>query len=75
MVCGKEAQYCQISQSDCVTEIPGGGTKILYYIHQTPLSSWRVEGGRGSLDETNHHLTYGTLMTYEDPKQHTDEYL
>ena len=23
-----------------------GGTKILYYIHQTPpLSSWRVEGG------------------------------
>ena len=28
-----------------------GGTKILYYIHQTPLSSWRVEGGSG--DETS----------------------
>ena len=27
-----------------------GGTKILYYIHQTPFSSWRVEGGSG--DET-----------------------
>ena len=21
--------------------------KMLYYIHQTPLSSWRVEGGSG----------------------------
>ena len=28
-----------------------GGTKILHYIHQTPLSSWRVEVGSG--DETN----------------------
>ena len=27
-----------------------GGTKMLYYIHQTPLSPWRVEGGSG--DET-----------------------
>ena len=27
-----------------------GGTKMLYYIHQTPLSSWSVEGGSG--DET-----------------------
>ena len=25
-----------------------GGTKMLYYIHQTPLSSSRVEGGLGS---------------------------
>ena len=22
-----------------------GGTKMKYYIHQTPLSSWSVEGG------------------------------
>ena len=55
MVCGKEAQYrwntgnFQISQSDCILS---GGTKMLYYIHQTPLSSWRVEGGSG--DETIH---------------------
>ena len=33
-----------------------GGTKILYYIHQTPLSSWRVDGGSG--DETSHCITY-----------------
>ena len=24
-----------------------GSTKMLYYIHQTHLSSWRVEGGSG----------------------------
>ena len=39
-----------------------GGTKILYYIHQTPLSSWRVEGGSG--DETMwilDHLKYTYL--------------
>ena len=28
-----------------------GPTKMLYYIHQTPLSSCSVEGGSG--DETN----------------------
>ena len=30
------------------------GTKMLYYIHQTPLSSWRVEGESG--DETTSEL-------------------
>ena len=25
-----------------------GGTKMLYYIHQTPLSSWSVEGVLGT---------------------------
>ena len=29
-----------------------GGTKMLYYIHQTPLSFWSVEGG-GSRDKTS----------------------
>ena len=24
------------------------GTKMIYYIHQTPLSSWSVEGGLGT---------------------------
>ena len=47
--CGKGAQCrwdnCHISQSDCATQI-SRGTKMLYYIHQTPLSSWsNIEGG------------------------------
>ena len=32
-----------------------GGTKMLYYIHQAPLSSWSVEGGSG--DETRDLVT------------------
>ena len=37
-----------ISQSDCAAEIPRRYMyKMLYYIHQTPLSSWIVEGGSG----------------------------
>ena len=42
-VYGKEAQYrwdnCHISQSDCAAEIPRR-YKMLYYIHQIPLSWW-----------------------------------
>ena len=36
------------------------GTKILYYIHQTPLSSWRVEGGSG--DETTRDHEHGVAQ-------------
>ena len=32
-----------------------GGTKMMYYIHQTPLSSWSVEGRSG----------YKTIHAYE----------
>ena len=45
MVCGKE------SANQIVLPKFLRGTKMLYYIHQTPLSSWRVEEGSG--DETN----------------------
>ena len=51
VVCGKyRRDNCQISQSDCTTEILAEVQK--YDIHQTPLSSWSVEGG--SEYETNH---------------------
>ena len=53
MVCGKEASTGEIIAKSANQIVPPkfrGGTKILYYIHQTPLSSWRVEGGSG--DET-----------------------
>ena len=53
MVCGKEAQYSEIIAKSANQIVPPKflrGTKMLYYIHQTLLSSWRVEGGSG--DET-----------------------
>ena len=53
MVCGKEASTGEIIAKSANQILPPKfreGTKILYYIHQTPLSSWRVEGGSG--DET-----------------------
>ena len=53
MVCGKEASTGEIIAKSANQIVPPkfrGGTKMLYYIHQTPLSSWRVEGGSG--DET-----------------------
>ena len=52
-VCGKEASTGEIISKSANQIVPPkfrGGTKMLYYIHQTPLSSWRVEGGSG--DET-----------------------
>jgi len=47
VVCVKEGQYwwdnCQISQADCTAEIPWN----IIHIHQTPHSSWSVQGGCG----------------------------
>jgi len=50
VVCGKEAQYSGIIAKSANQIVPlsrrhsARGTKMLYYIHQTPLSSWNVEG-------------------------------
>ena len=56
MVCGKEAQYIQVviatSGNQIVLPKFLESTKILYYIHQIPLSSWRVEGGSGDKTTT-----------------------
>ena len=57
VVSGKEAQYSEIIGTYANQIVPWkfwkilGGTKILYYIHQTPLSSLRFEGWSGF--ETN----------------------
>ena len=50
MVCGKDASTGEIIAESANQIVPPkfrGGTKMLYYIHQLPLSSWRVEGGSG----------------------------
>ena len=54
MVCGKEAQYSEIIAISANQIVPPkfrGLTKMLYYIHQTPLSYCSVKEGSG--DETN----------------------
>ena len=47
MVCGKEAQYSEINATSANQIVPLelAEVRMLYYIHQTSLSSWRVEGG------------------------------
>ena len=53
MVCGKEASTGEIIATSANQIVPPkfrGPTKMLYYIHQTPLSFCSVEGGSG--DET-----------------------
>ena len=65
MVCGKEASTGEIIAKSANQIVPPkfrGGTKILYYIHQTPLSSWRVEGGSG--DETTLTVTSERSCSY-----------
>ena len=46
MVCSKEAHTGELIANQIALRNP----KMLSYIHQTLLSSWRVEGGSG--DET-----------------------
>ena len=44
-----------------------GPTKMLYYIHQTPLSSCSVEGGSGDETKATPRVTQGQLCaTYSD---------
>ena len=50
MVCGKEASTGEIMATSANQIVPPkflGGTKMLYYVHQTPLFSWRVEERSG----------------------------
>ena len=50
MVCDEEAQYREIISISANQIVPPkfqGGTKMLYCIHQTPLSSCSVKGGSG----------------------------
>ena len=57
MVCGKEASTGEIIATSANQIVPPkfrGPTKMLYYIHQTPLSSCSVEGGSGAETNTAH---------------------
>ena len=73
MVCGKEAQYSDIIAISANQIVPPkfrGPTKMLYYIHQTPLSYCSVEGGSG--DETRLKLApapwqFGNLLNRRTP--------
>ena len=47
-VWAQEGQYVDLYSGRPPTEIPRRYKNVVYYIHQTPLFSWRVEGGLGS---------------------------
>ena len=71
MVCGKEAQYSEIIATSANQIVPPkfcGPTKMLYYIHQTPLFYCSVEGcvEGGSGDKTTSEMAQ---MTAEPPME------